>query len=85
MVIWYVNIKAQKISTKFTEQLEMERHYFKLAIAVIIAAALFHVTDGEKRWYNRRERTIATFNAALFFGVPEVEERTEILIEEVRV
>ena len=82
-----VNIKAQKISTQFTEQLEMERHYFKLAIAVIIAAALFHITDGEKSksWYNRRERTVATFNAALFFGVPEVEERTEILIEEVRV
>ena len=64
----------------------MERHYLKSTIAVIIAATLFHLIDGEKRWYHRRERTVATFNAALFpAGAPEIEERTELLIEEVRV
>ena len=36
----------------------MERHYLKSMIAVIIAAALFHITGGEMRWYHRRERTV---------------------------
>ena len=60
----------------------MERHYLKSMIAVIIAAALFHITDVEKPWYHRR---VATFNGALLSSVPEIEERTELLVEEVRV
>ena len=53
-------------------------------IAVIIAAALFHTTGGEKRC-NPRRATLATFNTILYSGVPEKEERTELLIEQVRV
>ena len=57
----------------------MKRPYRYLAIAVIVAAFIA-TTDSKKRG---RYNQLATFNTALFPDVPDVEERTDILIQQV--
>ena len=50
-----------------------------LAVAAIAAVVVAISDSGKRKCYNE----LATFNTALFPDVPEVEERTDILIQQV--